>query len=147
MISKSENLSSSGEASLDLGSEVEYLYHLLFKRAPSNSIIENYLRIHEEFLDLRSADPQELRTVHLVVAKKLDATGIEPWLRCGQKRHLLSAKLLLLNYLAECAGNCPEFERRTSGRFFALFRLILSGSVAVLRMLRGGIQRARYDLV
>ena len=96
---------------------------------------------------MMKATDNELRTMEAIVEKHLDALGIEPWLRVGSTRHLLSRKLLLIAYLAECDAQHPEFRRAANGRFLSLVQLCLSTTSGVWHLLRGRRQKALYGLL
>ena len=128
-----------------LRQEVEYFYHCLFGGDAPPELIAYYLDAHEILLDLRDLPADQLRTVHDIVEKKLDAAAIEPWLRCKGSRHALSAKLLLIAYLVECgAGRQPgQFQHISSG-WVALVSAALGGFVGLLR---GRYLKARHGLI
>lgn len=126
-----------------LSQEVHYLHRQLFRRDPPPVVIGGYLRAHAEILELRNADPRQLHTVNAIVANRLDALGIEVWLRGGRPCHALTSKLLLLAYLAECDASHPEFLRRAAGLVSSMNAVLL----AVFRLLRGFIQKTWYGLV
>src|SRR4051812_3124948 len=99
-----------------LKEEAVYLHHSLFGRSPSSEMLEAYGNAHDAIPELRQLPQSQYETVATVVAARLDAVGIEPWLRSAGRRHALSAKLLLLCFLVEAGGRAPEFDRsRTVG--------------------------------
>lgn len=127
--------------------EVCYLHRCLFHRDPSSEIIDRYFRAHEEIKELRTAPPLQLGTVSIVVARQLDAMGIEPWLRGGTKRHILSAKLLLLSYLAESDASHSEFVRCSGGFARALTSMVFIMTSALFRLIHGRLQKTWYGLL
>ena len=127
--------------------EAKYLHISMFGRYPSNNIFDYYVRAHAEILDLRVFDARQLKTVEAVVAHRLDAVGIEPWLRRKKIRHALSAKMLLIAYLAECDASHPEFSRCASNGRMALINMGCFVLNAGFGLLRGRIQKAWHGLV
>lgn len=127
--------------------EVKYLHQCMFRREPSDKLASAYLAAHLVISDLENADPRQVKTVNTIVNLGLNPNGIEPWLREKRKRHLLSAKMLLIAYLAECDTNHPEFARNAGSKHLAFF--IMAGSVlkAVGSLLTGYVQKKRYGLV
>jgi len=127
--------------------EARYLHWRLFSRDPPRDLINAYLRAHAEIPGLSAIDPRQLRTVALIVNRRLDAAGIEPWLRGGHHRHALSIKLSMLTYLAECDAGHPEFARLSAGRGRAPLSMGLAATSAVFVLLRGRMQMAWHGLV
>jgi hypothetical protein len=127
--------------------EARYLHVRLFRQCSADSILDAYVRAHVEIPDLRAIDERELRTVRIIVAHRLDAVGIEPWLRRKRTRHALSAKILLLAYLAECDACHPEFSRRAYDGRMALANMGCAVLASVFRLLRGRLQKVWHGLV
>ena len=96
---------------------------------------------------LVQATPLELHTVATIVHKQLDALGIEPWLRDGVRRHLLSRKLLLIAYLGECDAVHPGFRQAVSGRIHSYMQLCGAGLGGAWHLLVGRLQKAVYGLL
>ncbi len=131
----------------NLTREAEVLHRQFFRREASLGFIDEYLRAHVELPDIWQASDNELRTVNIVIEKKLDALGIEPWLRTGSRRHLLSRKLLLIAYLAECDATHLEFRQEIIGRTRSFAQLCSSGALGIIRLSKGWIQKALYGLL
>ena len=127
--------------------EAEILHRQFFQRNASPRFIEDYVKAHKELPALARANDNELRTMRTVINRRLDALGIEPWLRHGPKRHLLSRKLLLIAYLAECDAAHTELRREVVGRTHGLARLGWCGILATIRLVRGRLQRDFYGLL
>jgi hypothetical protein len=127
--------------------ELRYLYALIFHRCPTNKILESYVRAHAEIVDFRDADKSQLKTVRIIVINRLDAIGIEPFFRGREIRHILSAKMLLLAYLAECEGTHSEFSHDNSCGHMALVSIFYAVIEATIHVMRGCIQKALYGLV
>lgn len=127
--------------------EVELFHRRLFNREATHRFIESYRRAHAELPDLACASDDELRTVRIIIEKNLDAVGIEPWLRSMPRRHLLSRKLLLIAYLAECDAAHPEFRQEVKGRISSLVQLCMSSAWAAIHLLRGRFQKFLYELL
>lgn len=132
---------------INLTREVEVLHRQFFRRDATHGLIEGYMRAHAEVPDMARASDNELRTVRIIIEKKLDALGIEPWLRSGPERHLLTRKLLLTAYLAECDAAHPEFRQEVGGRVHSLAQLCRSTALAAIQLLRGRLQKALYELL
>jgi|SRR5262245_11304332 len=129
-----------------LRAEVCYLYESLFGHAPSPNLIQLYLRAHTEIPHLRVMNHDQLKVVRQIMTLKLDASGINFWLRRGGRdRHLLTMKLGTLVYLAECGGSYDQFTR-TEKRGFTFLRMTAIVLRAVLSALRGKYQILRYGL-
>lgn len=143
----SEGLGIGQGARLALTDEVRFLHRQMFRRAPTLPFVEGYIRAHAEILDLASETDQQRRTLQIIIAKRLRAVGIEPWLRTRRRRHPLSAKLLLIAYLAECDADHSEFARRSHGRGLGLIRMVSGGMIGSAELLVGRIQKAWYGLV
>jgi len=127
--------------------EAEVLHRQFFRRDAPLRFIEYYTMAHAELPELARANDNELRTVRIVIVRGLDALGIEPWLRSGSRRHLLSRKLLLIAYLAECDAAHPEFRQEVRGRVRSLVHLGRSSALAAIRLLRGRLQKFLYGLL
>ena len=93
------------------------------------------------------ASDGELRTMQIIINKKLDALGIEPWLRTRSSRHLLSRKLLLIAYLAECDATHPKFRKEVKGRFRSLVQLFTNCVLAAFHLLKGLFEKTLYGLL
>lgn len=133
--------------SADLVGEARYFYRQLIGGEPSSLIICNYVRAHEEIAELRVIDAVQRRTVDLILASRLDAMGIEPWLRRGRVPHALGIKLRLLTYLGECGANHPKFKRQSVGFLEACTNMGFSIILALFSLLRGYLQKLRHGLL
>lgn len=130
-----------------LTDEVNYLHRLWFGRSPSPGLVAAYLAAHSDRADLFTAPASQQRTVQRVVQRRLDALGIEQWLRTPGTRHVLSRKLLLMAYIAECDALHHEFTAPATGHSGSLFGLGLAGLRAVTRLIRGRIEISVHGLV
>lgn len=128
----------------ELRQEARHLHRCLFRLEALPSTIAYYLQVHVMLPELRDAQPEQLRTVQKIVAARLDAVAIEPWLRRGKRRHALTSKLLLLAYLAECGGQHSSLMRRDAGGCLSLLVDVLRGGFGLLR---GRFQKVRYGLL
>ena len=128
----------------ELRQEAEHLHRCLFRREALPPFVASYFRVHAILPELRTFSPEQLRTVNIIVAARLDAVSIEPWLRRCRKRHALTSKLLLVAYLAECDGQHASFSRRDVGGYFTLFLAGLRGGIGLLH---GRFQKAWHGLV
>ena len=127
--------------------EARYLHVRLFRQCSSDSILSAYVSAHAEIPDLHAIDEHELRTVRIIVAHRLDAVGIEPWLRRKRTRHALSAKILLLAYLAECDACHLEFSRSVYDGRMAFAKMGCAVLSSIYPLLRGRLQKVWYGLV
>lgn len=132
---------------VNLTREAEVLHRQFFRRDVPQGFIDEYLKAHAELADMAQVSDSELRTVNIVIEKELDALGIEPWLRTGSKRHLLTRKLLLISYLAECDATHLELRQEIIGRVRSITRLCISGVWGIIRLINGRIQKAFYGLL
>jgi hypothetical protein len=126
--------------------EAEYLHRALFGYASSTATSDYYVRAHSALSALSQASETERALVQCVVDRGLDAMGIESWLRGGGKRHLLSAKLLLLAYIGECDAGHAEFSRSLSPNYSPWIALANASFSAGYRLLRGRMQLLRHGL-
>jgi hypothetical protein len=124
-----------------LSHEVQVLHLQFFRRPAPQGLIEAYLKFHAE------STKDELRTVATVVNNGLDALGMEPWLRGGSSRHLLSRKLLLIAYLAECDAAHLESSRGVQGRWRSFVQLCVSTLTGSGHLLKGRFQKALHGLL
>ena len=131
----------------NLSHEVQVLHQQFFQSPAPPALIDKYLRFHAESSTLVQATPQELRTVATIVHKRLDAFGIEPWLRGGAQQHLLSRKLLLIAYLGECDAEHLGFRRAVSGRLPSFLLLCGAALWGGGHLLTGRLQKAMYGLL
>lgn len=118
----------------------------MFSRAPEDSSVEGYLRAHGVVGSLQRLAQNELRVIDIIVLKKLDAVGIEPWLRVDKERHALSRKLLLVAYLGESEDHMSHRPRKQQ----LLKRhsvVVFWGVAGVLSLIRGFWQKVIYGLV
>lgn len=106
-----------------------------------------YVQAHFDLPDLSLASEAEARTVRVIVDRKLDALAIEPWLRRGPRRHLLSRKLMLVAYVMECDGGHPEIRQELTGRYAGFASLCATSIASALRMARGRLQMMMHGLV
>lgn len=138
-----------GEAAVRarLEREAEFFPRLFLNHATAPRLAQAYLRAHFELPDLCSASEAESKTVRVIVDHKLDALAIEPWLRGGPRRHLLSRKLLLVAYVMECDGCHPEIRQAVTGRSTGITRLCVILIASAVRMMRGRLQIMIHGLV
>lgn len=130
-----------------LTQEVKILHLQFFQRDASQDFIERYQRFHKDLPEMTQATGGELRTVSVIIERRLDALGIEPWLRGGPTRHLLSRKLLLIAYLAECDAAHLESGRVVKGRWRSLLQLCGRAVWGSGQLFKGRLQKALYGLL
>jgi hypothetical protein len=127
--------------------EVQVLHSQCFGRAAPQELIKAYVKFHIESPKLVEATNEEIQTLVTVINKELDAFGIEPWLRGGPTRHLLSRKLLLISYLAECDAAHLESSQLLKGRWRILVQLFCNSVNGIGYLLKGRFQKALYGLL
>jgi hypothetical protein len=128
-----------------LVSEAQHFHGCLFGRPASGDLIRRYVVAHRALDGLRQAPDDELRSVKAILDQRLNAAWIEPWLRRKRgRRHVLTAKLLLIAYLAECSGTAQEMDRhRAIGRI----RFAAVAALGAAGLLWGWLLKARHALV
>jgi len=127
--------------------EVQVLHLQFFDKAAPQELIKAYVKFHIDSPKLVQATNEEIQTVVTVINKELDAFGIEPWLRGGPTRHLLSRKLLLISYLAECDAAHLEYSQLLKGRWRTFVQLLCNSVNGIGHLLKGRFQKALYGLL
>lgn len=127
--------------------EVQVLHLQFFGAAAPQEFIKAYVKFHIDSPKLVQATNEEIQTVVTVINKELNAFGIEPWLRGGPTRHLLSRKLLLISYLAECDAAHLESSQLLKGRWAILVQLFRNSLNGIGLLLKGRFQMALYGLL
>lgn len=129
---------------LVLEREARQFYRFLFGLPPTAELVAHYVKAHDCLPEFHDAPVEQQATVGIIVKNNIDATAIEPWLRRKERRHLLSAKLLLLVYLFECSGVCSGYSQHSH----ASRSVLLVGSMAgVWKLVKGLYLKVRYGLV
>ena len=139
--------SSNVYTSTNLCDEAKFLHRQIFFREAPEKFCEQYVIAHSVIRDLDPRNEQEIRTMKIITQKNLDALGIELWLRKKSIRHLLSCKILLIAYLAECDGCHPDIRSVAIGRFESFLFLTHSIFLGSIRLVKGWIQKAWYGLL
>ena len=129
---------------LTLSNEMKFFYKALFGLKPPEKLIQHYMQAHNVLIDSSDFDEVQVETIRLILKKNLDPVGIELWLRHKRKRHLLSAKLMLVSYLAESGGKVDCFSRSQTRSKINLI-LYLIGSI--FTFVRGYYQKNKYGLL
>ena len=133
------------DAYVELGREAGHLFTCLFGEAPPPKLTEQYVHAHQILRELREFPAPELHTMRLIVSKRLNAAMIEPFLRRKHgRRHAVSAKLLLLVYLAECGEVQPGALR---GGPQSRFAIVSAASRGVAGLLVGLYLKVRHGLL
>ena len=130
-----------------LEQEANYFHYCLFGTLPLRQLVNLYVEFNTERSQSVKVDSEHARTVETILRMRLDAVGIEPWLRQYGRRHLLSRKLMLIMYLAECDSAHPDFRVCISGPFYGYIAVVLALSAAARRLFVGRIQIALYALL
>lgn len=132
-----------------LDRESRYFHKCLFNEEAEQSFVELYRAVHLEQANIFASSDREIACVARIVAKRLDAVGIEPCLRrrC-ERRHLLSRKLMLATYLAEADGqHLAKYGLQERQSWCQLWcRIFIKVAGGSLRLTRGFIQAIRHDL-
>jgi len=131
----------------NLEHEVDYLHYCLFGNPAPACLVNLYVEFNREHFDRVNINSNDARTVATIITMRLDAIGIEQWLRRKGERHLLSRKLMLIMYLAECDSVHPDFRVCMSGPFYGYIAVVLALSAAARRLFVGRIQIALYALL
>jgi hypothetical protein len=128
--------------------EADLFHSQLFAVVPSSWLVEQYLSFHQKVGWLATFDESQVNTLRVVVERRLNAVGVEFWLRDPRALHPLTAKLTLVSYLAECERGHPRFCRRVSlSQPRALWRLGVEALKGGGLMMIGFVQRRRYGLL
>jgi len=127
--------------------EVIYFHYCLFGNPAPARLINLYVEFNREHFDGVSVNSNDARTVAIIIKMRLDAVGIEHWLRRKGLRHLLSRKLMLIMYLAECDSAHPDFRVCITGPFYGYIAVARTLSAAVRHLFVGRIQIALYALL
>lgn len=128
----------------ELEQEGRHLYRCLFREQAPSGVIAHYCRAHEHLPALHNTPHEQYRSLRIIVDKQLDATAIEPWMRAQGRRHALSAKLLLLAYLAECSGNQSGLRKQPIPSRTAMSWTVVCGFFCLLH---GRYQKIRHGLL
>jgi hypothetical protein len=124
--------------------EANYFFHCLFGSEAPSTLVTQYARVHDELPEMSDFLSDKLGTINIIISRRLDAVSIEPWFRKTTIRHPLSAKLLLIAYLAETQGGRTEFSRQRIVGWLGLMKAIVGG---VLSLMAGRYQIFRHGLV
>ncbi|MDD2768532.1 MAG: hypothetical protein PHT19_07340 [Methylococcus sp.] len=111
----------------DLRQEAEHFYCCLFGSEAPPALIMHYLAVHQCLTELSEVSVEHSRTLRIIIGRRLNAAAIEPWLRRKGRRHALTAKLLLVVYLAECGSGHIGFSRHVRVERGALIFAALRG--------------------
>ena len=130
-----------------LGQECRYLYFFFFKKTPPPCLVQGYIQAHKELSSLRDFPAREYATIQKILEKRLNATAIEPWLRRKGERHVLTRKLMLISFLAECGGGHEEFSRQAQGRVRGWWALVLGALQGTGALAVGYAEKTFYGLV
>lgn len=129
-----------------LRAECTFFYRCMFGRDPTDRFIQYYLDVHTSRSELCTPEFLNNQSVKVIKHKKLNAVHIEPWLRKPGKNHPLSAKLLVITYVAECDATHSEFSRSATGIVLGKFHLFFRLVVAAFQLMHGYILVKRYGL-
>ena len=127
--------------------EVNYLHCCLFGSPAPARLVNLYVNFNKEHFDIANVNFSDAHTVKTIIRMRLDAVGIELWLRRNGLRHLLSRKLMLIMYLAECDSAHPEFRVCASGPLLGYLAVVRALSKAVRHLFVGRLQIALYALL
>ena len=127
--------------------ELEIFHYQFFSCVPPVVTVSAYIAAHRDKPELFYASESEIRTINIIVEKNINALGIEPWLRISSKRHLLSRKLLLISYLAECDAAHQDFRQESKGLFHSFIGIFFSLSLGAFLLVKGRIDISIYGLL
>jgi len=130
----------------NLEQEVNYFHYCLFDSPAPARLVNLYIEFNTDLADSVKVNSNDARTVSTIVMKRLDAVGIEFWLRRKGLRHQLSRKLMLIMYLAECDGEHLDFRVCISGPLGGYKAVVVGLSKAFMHLFVGRIQVALYAL-
>jgi len=131
----------------NLEQEANYFHYCLFRCPAPERLINLYVQFNGEHSQNSRFDLNETRTIATIVRMRLDAVGIEHWLRRQGLRHLLSRKLLLIMYIAECDSMHPDFRVCVSGAVCGYMAVVSALVTGVKHLVVGRIQIALYALL
>ena len=118
----------------ELEQEAAYLHHALYGTAPSGSIVEEYVRAHEDFC-VETCNDVNIRAI---VQRRLDVEALELSLR--RQRPALTRKLRMLVYITEAkASYYGRFVNDTDRRATAWFALTVAVLRTAYKMVKGRI--------
>jgi len=130
-----------------LMAEASHIHGSLFGTDAPASLLADYARAHHECREFAGSTKAERRSVDIVLDKRLDVAAIGRLLTSGADRHLLTRKLLLVSYLAECDGKHPDFRREVRGWLPSMMQAMVVGAFGIVRMVRAKIQIAVHGIV
>jgi hypothetical protein len=112
----------------DLHAEADYLHQALFGLPAPAAVSDRYVQLHG--VCFPSPDPAERRTTERIIQSRMDAEAIECAFRLRKRKHMLTAKMHALLYLAEVRRNYyPLFFNEAPAPLTGKLRVI----VAILR--------------
>ena len=110
----------------ELYTEAKYLYLGFFNECPPEWLLEKYVRVHDAY-DV-SASQKEIKAIGAIVKHGLDVEAVEYVMRLRKRDNLLTKKVEIIHYLAECSS-------RRFGDFFLEADIDWRGWVLLLRSL------------
>ncbi len=130
-----------------LREEAGYLHRALFGTEASATFIQYYLAAHAVVPSLSEVGAAEQRSVRIVVERHLNPLAVECALRRPRGRHLLTQKLLLTNYIAECDGEHTAAFHCSGSRIRNLFAGMVVGTSGIWHHFLGRLLVKRHALV
>jgi hypothetical protein len=122
----------SKELENQLIAEVEHFYFCLFNFCAPKNIVDDYIKVHNFMPELNNPPLSEKRTLDRIIGNRINVTYVEPWLRRKGRRHVLSAKLLIIVYLVECTGGLKGHMRQGNQGLPQFLHAFLTGVVGLL---------------
>jgi len=129
----------------ELTDEVVYFHKSMFGFEPNLELIRHYVSANQQCSELH-ADSCEIELIHHLIKKKLNVLAPESALRCRVNRHLLTRKMILLAYIAECDDVHRHSYDLSVSSFYFWIILPFWGARAIFRLLLGKILVARFGL-
>jgi len=117
----------------------------MFGFSPSSEFIHHYVVANQECSDLH-ADIVEVDFIRYIIKNEHSVLAIETALRRKVNRHLLSRKIILVSYIAECDGTHREAYGFSISTFYFWIILPLWGIRALTRLLIGRLLMIRYGI-
>ena len=142
---KNEFVMSCLQSEAELMDEAVWFHHAMFASAPSSEFIRNYIDANLECGDLHS-EIGEVVIIRRLAKKKANVVVVEAALRRRKPRHLLTRKMTLVAYIAECdAAHLNVYNHSVSTfMFWGLFPFW--GFRALFRLLCGKLLVVRYGI-
>jgi len=133
------------QSKVELKLEADYLHVSMFGCRPGAVFVRRYIAANQDCEELH-ADPSEIESTRRLISIGANVAAIEAALRSRKHRHLLSRKMILVSYIAECDGEHGDtFEATIPPLHFWLI-LPYWGARALIRLVLGKLLMVRYGI-